>query len=246
MQGFRQGTIVHRQVWTPGSVTLRLEAATEPLIPGQFHNLALQVGDKWVRRAYSAASAPGQPLEFFVNRVDDGELTPDLTELSVGTEVFIDPRPRGFFTLASVPEVPDLWLWATGTGLAPYISMLRTPEPFARFERVVLVHGVRQGAQLAYAEELEELGQSRPQRFVRIPVVSRENVVGALQGRVTGLFAGGTIERQAGVAVAPDRSHVMLCGNPAMITEMVELLDRRGLRRNRSRRPGQVTFERYW
>jgi len=246
MHGYRAGTVTHRQVWAPGLVTLRVEAATEPLIPGQFHNLALPGADAWVRRAYSAASAPGAPLEFLVTRVEAGDLSPELTELPVGSSIWVDPQPRGRFTLAEVPAVPELWLWATGTGLAPYVSMLRTPEPFARFARVVLVHGVRDGSHLAYADELESLARTQGGRFIRVPVVSRGEAPGALRGRVTERLADGTIEQRAGAPLTPERAHVLLCGNPAMIEEMVSLLGTRGLRRHRTRSPGHVTFERYW
>jgi ferredoxin--NADP+ reductase len=246
MQGWSEGTIVHRHLWAPGLVTLRVAAATDPLVPGQFHNLALAKGEAWIRRSYSVASAPGAPLEFFVTRVEDGDLTPELTDLPVGSRLWVEPRPRGYFTLEVVPPVPELWMWATGTGLGPYLSMLRTPAAVARFQRIVLVHGVRQGAHLAYAEELEALSASRPGWFTRIPVVSREAVPGALHGRVTTLFADGSVERRAGAILSPERAHVLLCGNPAMVEQMAELLGERGLRRHRARSPGHVTYEKYW
>jgi len=246
MRGFRAGTVVHRQVWAPGLVTIRVEAEAEPLIPGQFYNLALPVDDSWVRRAYSAASAPGAALEFLVTRVEQGDLTPELTELPVGAPIWVDPHPHGHFTLADVPAVPDLWLCATGTGLAPFVSMLRTPEPLVRFARVVLVHGVRHGSHLVYADELDALSRDHGGRFVRVPVVSRADTPGALRGRITERLADGAIERRVGASLTPEGSHVLLCGNPAMIDEMMALLGARGLRRHRTRSPGHVTFERYW
>lgn len=246
MHGFIEGTVTDRHEWAQGLYTLHVDAATEPLKAGQFHNLGLPLGADFVRRSYSVASPPGARLEFFITRVEDGSLSPQIADLLPGDRVFVEPRPRGFFTLDYVPTVPELWLVATGTGLGPYLSMLRAGELFTRFERVVLVHGVRVAAHLAYADELQRLEAERGARFVRVPVVSREATAGALAGRVTTTLAAGTLEERAGCALSPERSHVMLCGNPAMIDELTTLLAARGLTRHRLKSPGNVTYEKYW
>ena len=246
MKGWSTGTVTDHREWAPGLYTLTIDAKTEPLVAGQFFNVGLPLGDQFVRRSYSAASAPGQPLEFFIARVDDGSLSPQLADLDIGSHVWIEPRPRGFFTMQYVPPAAHLWLIATGTGLGPYVSMLREGALFERFEQVVLVHGVRLASHLAYADELERLVVARQGHFARVPVVSREGVDGALRGRVTDALREGALEARCRLDLEPEKSHVMLCGNPAMIEEMMAIFETRGLRRHRVRKPGHVTFEKYW
>jgi ferredoxin--NADP+ reductase len=246
MTGWSTGIISGRHAWAPGLYTLTIDANPEPFVAGQFFNMGLPMGDQFVRRSYSAASAPGQPLEFFITRVEDGSLSPQLADLEVGGQIWVEPRARGFFTLDYVPPAAELWLIATGTGLGPFVSMLRAGALFDRFERVVLVHGARVASHLAYASELEQLAAARAGRLVRVPVVSREVVEGALRGRVTDALRDGRLEARAGTSLDPERSHVMLCGNPAMIEEMMAAFEGRGLRRHRVRKPGHVTFEKYW
>ncbi len=240
-----KGRIRARTDWAPGLWSLVFEAQTLAHEPGQFLNLGLTLGGAPVRRAYSLASAPGAPLEIFLVRVADGALTPALYRLGPGDELDVDPRPHGFFTLAHVPDARDLWLVATGTGLGPYVAMLRHGAVFDRFERVVLVHGVRTPAELAYRSELMELEKARS-GFRYLPAVSRAQAEGMLDGRVTACLAQGTLEAAANAELTPERAHVMLCGDQNMIEEMTQLLAARGMRKHRKREPGHITLERYW
>lgn len=246
MSGYVPGVVAERTQWAPGLVTLRVEAAVAPHRAGQFRNLALEVGGERVKRAYSMASAPGAPLELLLNRVADGVLSPVLTELPVGASLWVDPTPQGFFTLDYVPRARDLWLVATGTGLAPFVALWREGELWRRFERVVVVHGVRTAAELAYRDELSALVQARPGQLSQVSITSREDVSGLLHGRVTTALVDGSLERRAGVCLDPAYSHVLLCGNPAMIDELSTLLAARDLVKHRVRRPGHVSFEKYW
>lgn len=246
MSGFVEGRIASRQQWTQGLITLGVEAPVAPFKPGQFLNLALEVGGTLLRRAYSIASAPtAATLEFYVTEVSGGAFTPRLFELELGDSVLVEAKPQGFFTLDWLPEAEDLWLVGTGTGLGPFISMLRSGEPWRRFSRVVLVHGVRRAEELAYTDELARLEANYERRFVRIGALSRERGSGALHGRITQLLASGELEKAVGAQLS-ERSHLMLCGNPGMIDDVVELLASRGLRRHRTRKPGHITYERYW
>src|SRR5690606_9895727 len=131
-----------------------------------FFQLGLDRDGERLRRSYSAASAPGAPLEFYLTNVEGGALTPPLFELTPGDRLWIETTPRGFFTLRHVPPTERLWMIATGTGLGPFISMLRTPETWAHAREFVIVHGVRSPDQLAYRLELEALTESRPLRYV--------------------------------------------------------------------------------
>lgn len=209
-------------------------------------NLGLQLASGFVSRSYSLASAPGEELEVLLARVGEGALTPALFELPVGAELALDPKPQGFFTFDYVPPHRELWMLATGTGLGPFISMLRSGEAFARAERVVLVHGTRGAADLAYRVELEALVRDKTGGFVYVPVLSRKPEPDLLQGRLTSALASGELEQRAGLRLAPEASHVLLCGNPAMIDEVIAQLAERGLRRHRQRTPGHITTEKYW
>jgi len=247
MQGWSAGQVIARRDWAPGLSTLMVEAAVEAWSPGQFLNLALEVGGVIERRSYSIASAPGAPLAFLVTEVPGGVLTPRLLRLQPGQPLLVEPKPQGFFTLKWVPPSAELWLVATGTGLGPFLSLLGSEELWERFERIVLVHGVRETQHLAHRDELSALVRQRAGRFSFVPVVSREpGASGVLHGRVTTLLENGSLEQAAGTTLTPERSHLMLCGNPAMIEEMTTGLGARGLRKHRVRTPGHITTEKYW
>jgi ferredoxin--NADP+ reductase len=247
MDAWSDGTLIAKQEWAPGLVTLRIEAEIERFAAGQFTNLGLWQGEQFVRRSYTMASAPGQPLEFFVTRVPSGELSPGLLDVPLGGTIHVERKPQGFFTLAYVPQARDLWMIATGTGLGPFISMLRTAELWQRFERIVVVHGVRQTTQLAYRDELFALSAEHERRLAWVPVVSREpDALDVVQGRVTTALRDDALEQRAGLKLCPDRSHVLLCGNPDMIAEMTAALGERGLKKHRVRKPGHISTEKYW
>ncbi len=246
MHGFEQGRVAARRDWAPGLTTLTIDATIEPFVAGQFVNLGLELDGQLVRRSYSIASAPGAPLEFYVKEVIGGGLTPRLTRLEPGASLWVEKKPQGFFTLAYVPQSRDLWLVATGTGLGPFLSMLRAGEVWQRFERVSVVHGARSVDHLSYADELARLSAAHPGRLAYTPLVSQGAHGAALPGRVTTALADGSLEARAGFALDPERSHLMLCGNPDMILEVTAVLALRGLRKHRVRTPGHITAEKYW
>jgi ferredoxin--NADP+ reductase len=145
-----------------------------------------------------------------------------------------------------VPSAAALWCLATGTGLGPFLSILRTADPWEKFERVVLVHAVRYSRDLSYADEIARVAAAQTGRFTFIPFVSRELHHGALQGRIPGALSDGRLEAWAGVPLTPENAHAMLCGNPEMVRETQTVLEARGMRRHRRREPGHFTLETYW
>lgn len=242
-----ESTIIRRHEWAPGLITLGLDAVVAPCVPGQFVNLALDLGGQRVKRSYSLASAAGNPSEFYLTEVDGGALTPALFRLAPGERVWIDDRGLGFFTLDYVPAARHLWLLATGTGLGPFMAMLRSPLIWQRFERIILVHGVRQAAHFGYRSELAGYAQAHPGQFAYVPVVTREvTPAGALSGRIPALIASGELERHVGLELDPSHTHVLMCGNPAMITSVQQALEARGMHKHRPRKPGHFSFESYW
>lgn len=245
--GWVEGRVAHWQTWDEGLSTLRIDAPVGDFEAGQFVQLGLDLEGERVRRSYSISSAPGEPLEFLLTNVVGGTLTPHLFRLRPGEPLWVERTPRGFFTLRYVPPGTCLWLVATGTGLGPFISMLRSPGIWQHSERILLVHGVREPSHLAYRDELEALSRTRPLRY--LPVVSRAALPpgsSELAGRVTSVLESGALEEAAQTTLTPEGHHVLLCGNPEMIRDMMTLLDARGLKRHRMRQPGHVTFEKYW
>jgi ferredoxin--NADP+ reductase len=244
---FVEAKVIGRTDWTDGLWTLQLDCDLAPFRPGQWVNVALRAEDgELLRRAYSIASAPGAPVEFLMVRVDDGALTPLLDRLRVGDTLLVEREPQGFFTLDYVPQRRDVWLVATGTGLGPYLSMIRDAEIWNRFENVIVVHGVRYGRMLAHRDELAHDTVRRKGRMHYVVCVSRETFPGALPGRISTAVRDGTLERAAGFPLEPAYAHVMLCGNPEMVRDLTQALGERGMRRHRSRRPGHISTEGYW
>jgi ferredoxin--NADP+ reductase len=237
------------------------EAAPPRFEPGQFVQAGLPIETpardgsgvmrlKLQKRSYSLASVPGDPrgYELCLALVDQGRLTPALHRLQPGGRMFLDPRPLGRFTLEGVPPERDLVLVATGTGIAPYVSMLRTYAGRGRWRRMAIVHGVRRPADLVYRAELEQAAKKDP-GFVYLPIVSREQDPArwsGLTGRVQLLLEPGRLKDLAGVELSPKSSTVLLCGNPAMIDETSELLVKRSFTVDTPETPGTLRFERYW
>ncbi len=239
--------IIGRHDWAPGLITLELQATPAAFVPGQFVSLGLELGGERIKRSYSLASAPADPAEFYLSHVPDGGLTPALFNLGPGDDVWIDDRALGFFTLDYVPVASHLWLLATGTGLGPFMAMLRTPTIWERFSRIVVVHGVRHVSHLGYSALLARWAEQRPQQFSYVPLVTREAAPAAgLFGRLPQLIASGELEQKVGLAFEPTRDHVLMCGNPAMISEVQAVLATRGLHKHRPRKPGHITIESYW
>ncbi len=243
-----RGTVTRKQIWTEGLFTLHVAVdGVMPFEPGQF----LQVGVKSdeqsrIYRPYSVASPHGPSLEFYIVRVDDGALTPRLWNLANGDAIEISERAAGSFTLSHAPRHPDLWLIATGTGLAPYIAMLRSPAVWASFARIIVVHGVRYRRDLSYTGELAEYERTRPGVFTYVPMATRDDCPQGLAGRITTRLVDQGLEERAGCRIAADRSTMLLCGNPAMLDEVESLLIDRGLQKHRKKSPGNIVVERYW
>ncbi len=247
MSEWVQGTVLENIHWTQNLFSLRIEAPVDEFKAGQFTSLGLDIEGERTARPYSFLSAPGeQPLEFFFYTATDGVLSNAMVALAPGDEIFVKREANGFFTLEEVPSSRDLWLLGTGTGIAPYFSMLKTDEPWERFERVVLVHAVRQDSDLRYQALIEELSMTYGDRFVFQAFVSREEIEGTLYGRIPEAITRGELETATGIEISAEHSQFMLCGNPDMVADTTEALKGRGLSKNRRRTPGQITVEKYW
>lgn len=207
-----------------------------------------------VFRAYSIVSSPfDEVIEFFSIVIPDGAFTSQLQHLQVGDELLLNTMPFGFLTLARYqkPLPKDLWLLATGTGLAPFLSMLQDLKTWEDYEHIVLAYSARSLDELAYVEKIESLQEDfgtlvdNPAKLIFIPIVTREPVDGALSERLPKLLLEGTLQARAGIALDIDTTHVMLCGNPDMVEDTKEALKTLGLVMNR-RGEGNIAVENYW
>ena len=205
-------------------------------------------------RAYSIVSSPfDEVLEFFSIVIPDGAFTSQLQHLQVGDELLLNTLPFGFLTLARYqkPLPKDLWLLATGTGLAPFLSMLQDLKTWEDYDHIVLAYSARSTAELAYIEKIERLQEDfgsladNPAKLIFIPIVTREPVKGALSERLPKLLLDGTLQERVGIALDVDSTHVMLCGNPDMVEDTKEALKTLGLVMNR-RGEGNIAVENYW
>jgi ferredoxin--NADP+ reductase len=242
-------------------VWVRPESGITPAFqPGQFVRLGLPkpqpaaAGNpgriRLTRRAYSIASAAdtADALEFFVVRVEQGQLTPRLWDLDPGARLWMDSEAKGEFTLELAPVGVDLVMVATGTGVAPFVSMLRTHCPPRAWRRFVLIHGARYGRDLGYDEELTVIARRDP-TVIYIPLTTREPAEGAwsgLRGRVQTALEPENYRRLVGAELDPGACHVFLCGNPDMIDETQRRLTGRGFRADSPQGRGNLHFERYW
>ncbi|WP_313505967.1 ferredoxin--NADP reductase [Stutzerimonas kunmingensis] len=251
---FTRQRLLEVQTLTPNLFTLR--TSRDPgfrFTAGQFARLGVRKPSGCiVWRAYSMVSAPHDEfLDFFSIVVPDGEFTSELSRLAVGDELLVDKQAFGFLTLDRFLDGRDLWLLATGTGIAPFLSILQDFEAWQRFERIILVYSVREARELAYQQLIAELPQrdyleGLGSKLLYLPVVTREQIPGALHGRITTLIENGELERAAELQLTPEHSRIMLCGNPQMIEDTRAVLKARDLNLAMTRRPGQVAVENYW
>jgi len=219
---------------------------------GEFVMLGLQVGDRPLLRAYSIASANHEEhLEFLSIKVEEGALTSRLQHIAPGDEVLIGSKPTGTLLADDVLPGKRLYLFATGTGLAPFLSIVQDPDVYERFEQVVLFHGVRRADELAYREWLEHelpqhefLGDMVREQLIYCPCVTREPF--ALSGRLPTLIQSGELSEHLGLPpLDPAHDRAMLCGSPSMLSDVREQLDARGFQISaRTGEPGHYVIER--
>ncbi len=218
---------------------------------GHFTMIGLKVNDKPLLRAYSIVSANYEEhLEFLSIKVPDGPLTSRLQHIQVGDSIVVGKKPTGTLLIDYLLPGKRLYLLSTGTGLAPFLSVIRDPDTYERFEQVVLVHGVRQVAELAYHDYLtrelpkhELLGEMISGQLKYYPTVTREPFRN--QGRINELIDNGKLAADLGLpALNPLEDRVMLCGSPEMLASLKALLEARDFEEGNTTRPGDFVIER--
>ncbi len=207
--------------------------------------------DKLIRRAYSIASSSvnKEYIEFYITIVRSGALTPRLFALNPGSEVFLGKKFTGMFTLDNIPAEANIVMISTGTGLAPYMSMLRSDLDCGGRRQFAIIHGARHSWDLGYRSELITM-DNMCSNFTYLPVISRpsEELIrwGGLSGYVQDIWQQGLIADGWPEPPDTDNTHLFLCGNPAMIDQMVEILEMEGFTEHSRKNPGTIHLERYW
>lgn len=242
-------TIHQVQRWAPALWSLRTgKPEGFRFTPGHYARLGLPVaGSDPIWRPYSIVSAPAEShLEFLITLVRGGAFTGLLAAPDAPDNLMVESAVMGFFLPEQFAPGGTLWMLATGAGLGPYVSILREGGIWRDFRRIVLVHGVRRAAELAYAAELQSLAGQRPDSFRYVPTVTREPGAAKLSRCIPQLISDGTLEDLVAERLDAASSRVMVCGNPAFTVEMRQLLTARSFQPCRRGFTGSMLFERYW
>jgi ferredoxin--NADP+ reductase len=256
---YTRETILDIQTWVPGKLFSIKTTRPTPFrfVAGQFARLGVlrstPDGDVMTWRAYSIVSSPHDEfLEFFSIVVPGGEFTSELHRLNPGDSLYFDKTNYGFLTTERFEKGSDLWLLSSGTGLAPFVSILNDLTTWENYERIILVHSVREPEELAYREAIENMkeheyfGEFAASRLFYVPVVTRVAMPGVLKARITQLLDNGELERFTGIPLDFERSRIMICGNPDMVDDIRALLSSRGFSVSKRGAPGHMAVENYW
>lgn len=252
MSAFQEERVLSVHHWTDRlfSFTTTRDASLR-FSNGHFTMIGLRVDGKPLLRAYSIVSPNyADHLEFLSIKVPDGPLTSRLQHIQVGDTIIVGRKPTGTLLIDYLLPGKRLYLLATGTGLAPFLSVIRDPETYERYEQVVLIHGVRQVKELAYREYLSEtlfhdefLGEMVQQKLLYYPTVTREPFVH--QGRIPQLLAEGQVAKDLGIPMLnPAEDRIMICGSPEMLRDLKALAEKLGFEEGNTSRPGAFVIER--
>ena len=252
MSAFNEETVLSVHHWTDKLFTFT--TTRDPALRfsnGHFTMIGLRVNDKPLLRAYSIVSANYEEhLEFLSIKVPDGPLTSKLQHIRVGDKIVVGKKPTGTLVIDYLTPGKRLYLLSTGTGLAPFMSIIRDPQTYERFERVILVHGVRTRDELAYHDLIlqhlpahEFLGETVSNQLLYYPTVTREAYKN--MGRVTELLEKGKLFEDLGVpALDPEFDRVMICGSPGMLRDLKHMLEGHGFKEGNTSTPGAFVIER--
>jgi len=253
MSAFLNETVLSVHHWTDRlfSFTTTRDQALR-FSNGHFTMIGLRLeGGKPLLRAYSIVSANYEDhLEFLSIKVQDGPLTSKLQHIKVGDQIVVGKKPTGTLLIDYLLPGKNLYLFGTGTGLAPFLSIVRDPETYEKFEKVILVHGVREVAELAYHDYLtqdlpdhEFLGEMVSAQMLYYPTVTREPFKN--QGRITDLIESGKLQQDLGLPkFDPEYDRAMMCGSPALLKDLKHILEARGFLEGNTTKPGDFVVER--
>jgi ferredoxin--NADP+ reductase len=251
MSAYFNETVLNVQHWTDNLfsfTTTRNDAFR--FENGQFAMMGLEIDGKPLVRAYSMVSPNyEQSLEWFSIKVPDGPLTSRLQHIKAGENVLVGKKPVGTLLIDNLKPGRNLYLLSTGTGIAPFMSLIRDPDTYERFDKAILVHGCRVVAELAFGERItqdlpndEFIGEMVRDKLIYYPTVTREPFQN--RGRITDLVTSGKLFEDIGLPTFDvDSDRVMLCGNPDLLTDMRKILEQRGFKEGSSNAPSEFVIE---
>ncbi|MFY9477969.1 MAG: ferredoxin--NADP reductase [Aquabacterium sp.] len=253
MAAFNHETVTHVHHWN--DTLFSFKTTRDPALrfaSGHFVMIGLEVNGKPLMRAYSVASANYEEnLEFLSIKVQDGPLTSRLQHLQVGDKILVSRKAVGTLVVDDLKPAVNLYLFGTGTGLAPFMSIIQDPYTYEKFDKVVMVHGVRYKSELAYHDFISQdlpdhelLGELVRDKLIYYPLVTREEFRN--QGRLTDLIENGKMAEDIGLPpLNPATDRAMMCGSPSMLTDLCKILDARGFHISPSQgEPGDYVIER--
>jgi ferredoxin--NADP+ reductase len=252
MAGFMTETVTSVKHWN--DTLFSFKTSRDPSFRfknGHFIMLGLQHEGKPLMRAYSIASANyEEELEFFSIKVADGPLTSKLQKIQVGDEILLSKKPTGTLILDNLLSGRNLYLISTGTGLAPFMSIIKDPETYAAFDKVILTHGTRFKSELAYQEEIEQelpdneyFGEYVKDQLIYYPTVTRDEF--ETKGRITDAMRSGKLTQDIGLSdLSVEHDRFMICGSPSMLKETCEILDGMGFSEAKQGNLGHYVIER--
>lgn len=245
---FTPATVIENYQWTERLFSLKLKSKLQPFIAGQFVRLQVVVDGEAIAKSYSLVNSSSEAdAEIYFNIVPDGKVSTALGALQTGDTLEISQPAVGFFTLAEVPDAKHLWMLATGTGLGPYLSILKEDTVWQRFEKIVLVHAVPLAKELVYSKLIQHFQNDHPDQFQFISIVSREDHADSLNGRIPHLIESKQLEERASLVISREDSHIMLCGNSGMLNDSKKLLkEQRDMDRHLRHKAGHVSAEQYF
>lgn len=241
--------------WTDHLFSFRITRdQTFTFIPGQFARLGIKKQDgSIVWRPYSVVSATyDEELEFYSIVVPDGEFTQRLKDLKVGDDLYLDKTNYGLLTTDRFENGKDLWFLSTGTGLAPFISIMYDFDIWEQYEKVILVHCARYKGELAYQDLINEFYTSEyyaelvKDKLIYVKILTRENEGCDLYGRITTLIENNQLEQYVNQQLTIENSRIMICGNPQMVDDTRKILGARGLTISKRAKPGNMAVENLW
>lgn len=242
-----QGEVVSVKHWTESLYSIRISAPEVKFTAGQYTKISLNINNEEIARPYSFVNSPSEKfLEFYSVSVPNGPLSSELQRLENGDPINIGINGNGFLVLNEIPIVDNIWMLATGTAIGPYLSILKTKDSWNKFKNVILVHAVRYAKELTYQKTIKNLKEIYGDRLTYISYVSREKSESSLGGRIPKSITNGLLEKEAGIKMLPENTHIMLCGNPEMVKDTTIELKKIGLKKHRRNSPGHITTENYW
>ncbi|QJC28607.1 ferredoxin--NADP(+) reductase [Enterobacteriaceae endosymbiont of Plateumaris consimilis] len=244
------GKVKKINYWENNLFTIILNAKVNPFVPGQFTKLSLIINGKRIHRAYSYINCPKNiNHEFYIKNVDNkGHLTPYLYKLNYNDKIMISKHALGTFTINNIQNCENLWMISTGTGIGPYLSILQNGNYLENFKKIILIYAVRYISDFSYIYLINNLKNKFKNKLIIQIITSREKQKNnLLKGHIPELIQNGILEKKIGILIDKNNTHIMLCGNPKMVYDTQNLLQKNyGLSKNLKNKIGNITTEKYW